>query len=469
MASSIPTKEEQPQLSANLRLLDWLGYCDLDMLSSPAIASNGAASEKNVRWDLRILDVIAVCLTTGNAGNVVAAAFYKEQKISLVLAKSSNVEDADNDRVAAFLSTIRNANNWLDILPFLAKYSRKNVKKRIEKLHKSISALDLELEVVEYEFKSVTAEFPRSQHYLSLSYPDKATPEFILSDLVNYCKTMSTIKFQNDQLSFKNFVRLTSVANVLRNCAFLNYLTTDTKVGPERRFEAARLKRRLTKVYQYTRIDQVIGFCKRYPGDIPVYWIKDQYPGTGEGLYDMPDGPMDVVKHALDEPAAQVLTASISQLVPAKKWGQLSFNPRLHTELRIILHLARTLPRSPTLRKTMLPIGCSKRSCLCCTLWMKSFNQNSSFQWMTGGSHGKPYENWALPGDAGRMGIRPDPDETVIAGIHHRLVQELDTLMPEQLPRKSDELASTGSDNYRYPKTWESTKYYDELDRRHWG
>jgi hypothetical protein len=79
-----------------------------------------------------------------------------------------------------------------------------------------------------------------------------------------------------------------------------------------------------------------------------------------------------------------------------KQWQHV-VHPCLHAELRVILHLDRPSPTNVSLTPEKRVIGCSKRSCLCCTLWIKSFNQRFSTAWMTSGSHGKPDANWALP------------------------------------------------------------------------
>jgi hypothetical protein len=69
-------------------------------------------------------------------------------------------------------------------------------------------------------------------------------------------------------------------------------------------------------------------------------------------------------------------------------------HPCFHAELRVILHLD---PPPTTRVLETRAIGCSKRSCLCCTLWMASLDDRLGAAWITSGSHGKPYANWALP------------------------------------------------------------------------
>ena len=75
----------------------------------------------------------------------------------------------------------------------------------------------------------------------------------------------------------------------------------------------------------------------------------------------------------------------------------------IHAELRLILHLG-----PPPLYTAVHPIGVSKRSCICCVLWIESHNRIFGTRWMTRGSHGKPYANWALPGVACSYAIGAD-------------------------------------------------------------
>ena len=110
----------------------------------------------------------------------------------------------------------------------------------------------------------------------------------------------------------------------------------------------------------------------------------------------------------------------------------------VHAELRIILHLG---PPSPVVH----PIGVSKRSCFCCVLWIGSHNRIFRTQWLTSGSHGKPYANWALPGIAcsylvGEDG-RSSVDIAVLKAVSTRLGDALDCLLPGQR-RISDEHVS---------------------------
>ena len=77
----------QYNLSEQLQLLHELQYSDLDMPYQAAkFHSNKQSPHLDANRDVRLLDTIAIALTTGNPGDVFAAAFDKRQHIQLVLA-----------------------------------------------------------------------------------------------------------------------------------------------------------------------------------------------------------------------------------------------------------------------------------------------------------------------------------------------------------------------------------------------
>ena len=64
-------------------------YSDLDMpYQGAGTLSNRHSHDSDTDRDVRILNTIAVALTTGNRGDVFAAAFDKRDKMQLVLAKN---------------------------------------------------------------------------------------------------------------------------------------------------------------------------------------------------------------------------------------------------------------------------------------------------------------------------------------------------------------------------------------------
>ena len=64
-------------------------------------------------------------------------------------------------------------------------------------------------------------------------------------------------------------------------------------------------------------------------------------------------------------------------------------HPRIHadSELQFLLHFSPRITASFSFDQMWRPIGNSKRSCLCCTLWINAFDAITI--WATNGSHGK--------------------------------------------------------------------------------
>jgi hypothetical protein len=60
---------------------------------------------------MRVLELIATCLTTGNPDDVVAAAFDKRRNIRLVLAKNGDVGSTDYRATCTFISDLMAASD----------------------------------------------------------------------------------------------------------------------------------------------------------------------------------------------------------------------------------------------------------------------------------------------------------------------------------------------------------------------
>jgi len=452
----------QSHLSEELQLLTEFGYSDLDMpYQSVGVRSNKDIREPETHSDMRVLEVIATCLTTGKPGDVVAAAFDKRRNIRLLLAKNGDVGSTDYTATRTFISDLMIASDWIDLLPFLVNHSKTNIDKRICGLHRSITDIrsTLEKAATEYTFESMEKEFPRSDDYRDIMYVGEDIPTVarVLSDLIQECINASDFAVDEDQQSFMKYVRLVNVAGILRDSRFLSQLISDpNRKNWERIQDAVKLKRRLGKVCQYTRIRQLIEKVQRLP-NIPFEWVEESFSGTGEGEFKFCMDPMEAVGRVLHRQLTSKEIYEVAERFPSlsSDWMGRRFYPRIHAELRIILHispslLSESLGQLPLQGSEQLPIGCSKRSCLCCVLWIDAFNSRTGMSWMTSGSHGKPYANWALPGTAGEQigaalrGI----DGQVAKGINTRLKDMLAWLNVKGGPKRiSDERASSGSES----------------------
>ena len=148
--------------------------------------------------------------------------------------------------------------------------------KRIRNLHQSISDLydDLRSAAAQYSFETMEEEFPHSERYRKALYSDQqVTVDVMLDGLIRTCRDASIFEMHEDQTSFVQYVQLFGAADALQNSRFLLQLTSDRNLlNLERRERAARLKRRLGKICQYARIEQLIKMVKRLP-NIPFRWI----------------------------------------------------------------------------------------------------------------------------------------------------------------------------------------------------
>jgi hypothetical protein len=341
----------------------------------------------------------------------------------------------------------------MDLFPFLIRRCGANIDKRIRNLHTSIQ-LDFSLALKEYKLRDdITAEFPGAGDLLG-DYGNLVPPfATVWGDFVEKITDMTAQGLNAGNISFSTgkYAEIFIVADALARSRFLktliedrNLLTNDCKEGAEK------LKRRLAKVCQYVSgISYLIQKAKRlFP--IPHRWVTDSFIGTGESVFDLCDNAYDAVSRGLDRPSlSPEIVNQLEKRFPfiLSNWErQKTMHPCIHAELRIILHLGPPSTTEPLVH----PIGVSKRSCFCCTLWIESHNRIFRTQWMTSGSHGKPYANWALPGAACSYAIQADGrssvDKEVLRGVSTRLTDVLDWLLPGQ-KRISDEHVSSGDES----------------------
>ena len=99
----------QNNLSEQLQLLQELQYSDLDLpYQTAGIHSNKESRNLDTNHEVRLLDTFAIALTTGNPGDVFAAAFDKRQHMQLVLAKNGPPTSEDVSAANEPISLIGN-------------------------------------------------------------------------------------------------------------------------------------------------------------------------------------------------------------------------------------------------------------------------------------------------------------------------------------------------------------------------
>lgn len=136
--------KRQRRLSEHLMLLHELRYSDLDISYQGAgTHSNKQSRDTDTHHALRLLDAIAIALTTGKPGNVFAAAFDKRERMQLVLAKNGPPTPDDIAAANKLISLIGDpaVTHAMDIFPFLIDRCGENIDKRVRNLHQSIQEL----------------------------------------------------------------------------------------------------------------------------------------------------------------------------------------------------------------------------------------------------------------------------------------------------------------------------------------
>ncbi|ETW74970.1 hypothetical protein HETIRDRAFT_120490 [Heterobasidion irregulare TC 32-1] len=239
-----------------------------------------------------------------------------------------------------------------------------------------------------YRPLSVEKELPHSAMYRQHRYKGEE-PEFstMISKFVLHLSELSASPLDPDGIdkSTMRYLVLDNLGKTLLCSPFLKLLCEDCHpLYSMRRERAERLKRHLAKVCQYFGgVTQLVKMAKKWfpDGQILYRWVHDTFVGLGEETplfkgFAGPRGlrrPTDAI-NGLDQHA----------------------------------------------------IGCSKRSCFCCTLWIDTYNEQFGMGWITS--------------DAATHGA--GVDEAVVRQVQTRLVNALSWLYPESR-RMYDDLDSS--------------------------
>jgi hypothetical protein len=94
-------------------------YVDTDMPYASADRSNKDDRNSKTNTEIQMLDLIAVCLTTGKDGDVVAAALDKRGKLGLVLAKNGVPTEQHYRITRRFFADLnaKDTKDWMDVFP----------------------------------------------------------------------------------------------------------------------------------------------------------------------------------------------------------------------------------------------------------------------------------------------------------------------------------------------------------------
>jgi hypothetical protein len=435
---------DQRNLSEQLQLLHELQYSDSSGMPHQSHSGYSNRMSRDTSRDARLLDTIAVALTTGNPGEVFAAAFDKREQMQLVLAKNGPPTPDDIAAAREFFSLIGSPAilSAVDIFPFLIRRCVANINKRIHNLHTFIQdgelRNDFTLALEAYPGGDINAEFPGADGLLG-DYGDVVPP--FATVWGNFVEDLADITAQGldagDASSAATYAYIFLVADALACSRFLKTLMKDRNL--HRKGRAEKLKRRLNKVRQYASgTAYLIEKAKRlFP--IPHRWVTDTFTGTGECVFDLCNNPYDAISRGLHRPSlSPEIVDKLDKHFPSilNNWQrQQTMHTCIHAELRLILHFG--LPSG--IEHPVCPIGASKRSCFCCTFWIEAHNRMFETQWMASRSHGKPHANWALPGAACSYDGTSSLDKAVLQAVSVRLTNALDSFSPQVSTDSDDE------------------------------
>ena len=206
----------------------------------------------------------------------------------------------------------------------------------------------------------------------------------------------------------RTFAVLCAAAFVSSNSRFLGSICANqNRLHTERKLLADKLKRRLRKLTQYDHgINTLISRWRCFQeSEFSVRWVV-QNPDIEEPVVELVDYVTAIQNnlHPNSTITREEIQHAVAERNPALKDN---WNPIIHTyvhaEIRIILDFLQKAQSAnpPVESTTQQPIGCSKRGCFACTLWIEAYNNAFKTNWITSGSHGKPYAGWTLPDGTG--------------------------------------------------------------------
>ncbi|KAF5379428.1 hypothetical protein D9615_006626 [Tricholomella constricta] len=273
----------------------------------------------------------------------------------------------------------------------------------------------------------INVEFPGADKLLEDHYGNAVLAfAFTWGDLVKTLtdRTAQGLNAEDVPSSRQKYAKLFLLANALWRSRFLKALTDGhILLNNDRKERAEKLKRR-----------EPSGSSR-----FPTAGVMDTFTGTGEGVLNLCDSAYDAVSGINRSPLSPDIVDKVDRHFPSihRNWEKRkTVHACIHAEIRIILHLG-----PPSLHdRHVHPIG-----------------------WMTSGSHGKPYANWALPGAAcsyatGADG-RSSVDEAVLKAVSTRLTGALDWLLPGQ-KSISDELVSSADDGEQERSGYEGCSHH---------
>ncbi|EKM76552.1 hypothetical protein AGABI1DRAFT_108647 [Agaricus bisporus var. burnettii JB137-S8] len=419
------SNHNQTLLSERLLLLDKLNY------------SVHGLEHIHAFQEMKLLDTIALLLTTGLPGDHFAIAFDKRRGVEVVLAKNGTPTPEDlADAKELFVSLCNTEVRGVeDLFPLLVRRCRANVLKRIQKMLASIletgfyddfySRLDQRSSAGDPLSPSdIEREFPRSTKSITKGYTGQPLSD-VLRDFFD--GTVGAAQVVSEELEAKGFLDLHFLTSTIAHCCFLRQWVLVRDEGYQK---VLRFQRCAEKLCRYVDdVHSLVRYAKRLGRPIQCHWVTDESLGIQireEDIRISAETPLEALHRSS-------LVYSRFELPVLKERKPLIFEPWqrtvqtcLHAELRIILHFGQATDMEDYYR----PIGASKPSCLCCLLWMEAYNRQPQGDiFWEARSCRKADATWALSAPACSNVKGPDLrvlDEEVTSKIFQLLVQALD-------------------------------------------
>ncbi|KAF5357285.1 hypothetical protein D9758_005910 [Tetrapyrgos nigripes] len=414
----------------------------------------GADRRETLEWSLavRILDSICTLMDSGIDGDIFAAALDLHGRITVVLAKNGLPSEEDRTAARMLFRTVAHAKDdvWA-IFPFILNRCHRKISKSLSKLRDSLQELDLEeLWQVDYQVQSLEDEFPNL--VLLKEEGDYTTTELFrikISRVVELIleQLVGVLDKQNEHTPFI----LENLHSVL--CKIYQLSTTRIVQYEPEPLRRVKLPRRLFKVnrYLFAALTLQAQAHRLWSGGQKIRhrWVMKSIPDPRTRLT-----KMHLTPSRLLEPWALNITPSVS--LKHQSWYPNAWTSwehciltRLHPEIRLVIHLdgfealynsapdadftaatdwRQLIPTSSRLRA----IGCSKRVCYACSIWIRAYNSSLKTRWASSETNGRIFVDWALPGNACwylRLKRVPKaPDDRFLEALE----KELATLMSER-------------------------------------
>ena len=360
---------------------------------------------KKNRPDSRILNTISAALTTGKPGDVYAVAFDKGEQLRLVFSKNGTATPEDKQAAKDLVNLVTNpAASLNDMYPYLFSRCWIRINKLLRKAHESsCEVLPLWKEALNhYPYSgNLTEELPGFQESAlhQFQYGNGPLPSFpqIVDDLVQELIDLSSSEIPEDrEFYWTAWIRYSSLAvdaTVILRSKFLEHLVSHPTYGDT----AKKFKKRIAKIrWYYHDINHLISRARFLTRDISICWA-DSVVTINEHVT-LPEDYLESLRRNLPDGFPQTdeqIRDEVEKEVPeiAQKWAAgSSIQTCLHAEVRLILYFLQT-----TSSRNPQAFGCSKRSCVACTLWIGAYNRLFNAGWGTSRIGGKVDYTWAIP------------------------------------------------------------------------